>query len=456
MDSDKGSRWPLVILAFDESYLLTDLPKRCNWTLFSELRRTLRGIVDQAIFTLFLSTAGRFHLFSPEIQSDPSRRVTDSDLHPLDPISEIGFDDLGFPAKKGTVSLDRVVETDWISRLGRPLYVHFTYIFHEQLRTQALSRFGVYHDALAGNEGELFLFAKQKLLNGRSSLTNGDGPGSLACLCARFALEFQADSISRDVACIQVECHMRLCVGATTGFERLVTLAGSEPLLSEAASQLMRESLANPVRHLANHSDLNCIDRGGRGELVAALIIMQARDAALGTSKRRLLSVSEFIQALLPKSSYEILQKSKPVSWREGEDMSFTETFSEYAMWFNHVIRVEDTKMINSQSLWKFITRGAMISCPHNQEGIDIVLPVCLKNESISPDTVTAILIQVKNSTNFEYRIDKTLFDGMDPVRRGLFSIGSRRRPVIRIVFALASGRLDRIPISARPFSSAS
>ena len=304
-----------------------------------------------------------------------------------------------------------------------------------------MTRFGAYYDALAGNEEELFLFAKQKLLNGQSSLINGNGPGSLACLSVRFALEFNADSISRDVTCIQVERHMRLCVAATTGFERLVTIAGSEPLLAEAASQLMRESLAKPVRHLANHSDLNCVDRGRRGELVAALIIMQARDAALSTSENgRWVSVSDFIQALLPQTAYDTLQNSLPTFWREGEDIPFTETFRDYAMWFNHVIRVEDDKMINSKLLWMFITRGAMILCPHNQYGVDIVLPVCLKKGNLSPDTVTAILIQVKNAERFGCSIDKTVFDGMDPLRAGLFDEDSQRRPVIRIVFALASG----------------
>jgi hypothetical protein len=131
LDSDEGSRWPLVILAFDESHILTDNPKDRNWTLFSELRRTLREIVDRPIFSLYLSTAGSFHLFSPDIKSDPSSRVTNADLLPLDPISEISFDDLAYPAQEGIVSLDRVVQMDWMSHLGRPMCVHFTYILQE-------------------------------------------------------------------------------------------------------------------------------------------------------------------------------------------------------------------------------------------------------------------------------------------------------------------------------------
>jgi hypothetical protein len=150
-----------------------------------------------------------------------------------------------------------------------------------------------------GNEDELFEFAKQKLLDGKAKLEGGSS-GSLACLSVRFALEFNADAVSRNVACKQVERHMRLCLAATTGFERLITVTGSEPLLAEAAWQLMGDSPTNPVRDLANHSDLHCVDRGRRGELVAALIIMQARDKAvvvpLPVQRERWVSVSNFMR----------------------------------------------------------------------------------------------------------------------------------------------------------------
>ena len=299
------------------------------------------------------------------------------------------------------------------------------------------------------------LFAKEKLLNGRSSLADEDHPGSLACLSVRFALEFNADSISRDVTRKQVERHMRLCLAATTGFQRLITLTGSEPLLAEAAWQLMCDSSETPVRRLAKHSDLNCIDRGRRGELVAALLVMQARDAAVqlkmemsqGPEGQRAVSVADFMEALLPQSSYEELQISRPTLWRAGEDRPFDETFKEYSMWFNHVIRIEDSKMIGAEYLWAFITRGAMVLCTHNQYGVDIVLPLCLNQGNLSRDTVSAILIQVKNDDRYGRRIDKTLFDGLNPTRVGLFKKGSPQRPVIRMVFALASEKHSvRIP----------
>ena len=305
------------------------------------------------------------------------------------------------------------------------------------------TRFGTRYDALEKDRktAELMVFAKQKLLNGESTLHGDAGPGILACLSVRFALEFNADTVSRAVACKQIEQHMRLCVAASSGLERLVTLSGSEPLLAEAASELLQETSVDPIDLLAKHSDLNCIDRGRRGELVAAFIIMQARDRA--ANARRWVSVCEFMEALLPSGPYGVLRSSMPTLCLQGEYKSFHETFKDYAMWFNHVIRVEDSNMLSIDNLWKFITRGAMVVCKQNQYGVDIVLPACLVNQNLSRDTVTAVLVQVKNATKYKDRIDAKVINAMDPFLVGLFSEGRPPRPVIRVVFALASQQND-------------
>jgi hypothetical protein len=138
LDRNAGRpRRPLVIFAFDEAHILTDNPPVANrattWNLFSELRRVLRQSSDHPIFWLFLSTAGRFNLFSPEISSDPSRRIQNSILSTLDPITEISFDDLAYDAPEYEIMLERVVLMDWMCHLGRPLYALFGYHFSEQL-----------------------------------------------------------------------------------------------------------------------------------------------------------------------------------------------------------------------------------------------------------------------------------------------------------------------------------
>jgi hypothetical protein len=120
LDPEAGPRRPLLLLAFDESHVLTDIPGEQGWSLFSELRRALHAVVGLPIFSLFLSTASKFRLFSPEIQSDQSHLGVNLNLPLLHPISEISFDDLAFPAIEGSVMLDKVIENK-ISHLGRPL-----------------------------------------------------------------------------------------------------------------------------------------------------------------------------------------------------------------------------------------------------------------------------------------------------------------------------------------------
>ena len=283
-------------------------------------------------------------------------------------------------------------------------------------------------------------FVKQKLLDSpvTDTLAN-DRSGSLACLSVRFALEFNMDGTAGDIVRTQVERHMRLCLAATAGRDTLVTLAGSEPLLAEAAYELMKGTQSNPVHYLANHSDLNCVDRGRRGEVVAALLIMRACDAARAVSGRRWVSVEVFMEELLPPDEYRTLKKSFPTFYRDKERLEFAATFKDYGIWFNHVIKVEKDTMFSADHLWKFITRGAMIMCSNNQEGIDIVIPICHTQQVLSRHSVTAILVQVKNSERYQIKIHKSLFDRMDPISLGLFPNKVDPKPVIRIVFALAA-----------------
>ena len=157
--------------------------------------------------------------------------------------------------------------------------------------------------------------------------------GFLACLSVRFALNFNMDRTAGDIARTQVERHMGLCLTTTTGCDTLITLTGSEPLLAEAAYEVMKGSQSNPVRHLANRLDLNCVDRGYRGELGVALLIMQACGAArLASSGRRWASIDAFMEELLQPAEYDILKESFP-------------TFKDHGIWFNHFIKVEKEKV---------------------------------------------------------------------------------------------------------------
>jgi hypothetical protein len=72
LNSPAGPQQPLLILSFDEGHMLVDTLLG-RGTLFLELVHTLHLVADLPIYSLFLSTAAKFHLFpSPQILSDPS------------------------------------------------------------------------------------------------------------------------------------------------------------------------------------------------------------------------------------------------------------------------------------------------------------------------------------------------------------------------------------------------
>ena len=80
---------PHVVLCWDESHSLIEPVPNEAWTIFSELRRALRTIRELSIISVFLSTAGKFHSFSPSPESDPSMRLMTRKLTMLPPITEV-------------------------------------------------------------------------------------------------------------------------------------------------------------------------------------------------------------------------------------------------------------------------------------------------------------------------------------------------------------------------------
>jgi len=293
---------------------------------------------------------------------------------------------------------------------------------------------------------EVMTFAKSKLLYTSSSEMSS--AGILACLSVRFALEFDLSAAhARSHEDNQVEAHLRLCLRASRGFGRLLTTAVSEPYLAKAAAQLIPSAYhtGTPAEVLATHEWLGCIDCGQRGELIASLLVMQARDMARGKEwecDREWVYVREFIKALLPPDEYNTFISTPPAIHLPHTQKAALETmFNDSKIWFNHVIKVDRGEEIHVSHLWKFVSRGAMIICPPGYHGIDIVLPVCFKGNTLGRDNMTAILIQVKNDERYRKDVSGDLFEHMDPFDVGLFSNGDEPLPVIRMVFALGSDK---------------
>ena len=148
---------------------------------------------------------------------------------------------------------------------------------------------------------------------------------------------------------------------------------------------------------------------GAVGNSLRPFLVLQACDAARADSPltgHTWVPVNTFMRELVAKEGYNSLEESFPQFYRQDQNKTFAATFEGYGIWFNHVIKVEDS---------------AMILCSNNQAGVDIVIPICQTERPLSCHSVTATLVQVKNDERYKYDINKSLFDHMDPIKLGLF-----------------------------------
>jgi hypothetical protein len=193
-----------------------------------------------------------------------------------------------------------------------------------------------------------------------------------------------------------------------------------------------------------------------RGEVVAALLILLARDKAIQDRKApqsdstqlpamslddfkhdgdsRIVTVLEFVDALVPTGSRPFVRGCKPSHYSKGHSSStvLEKAFGDSFIYFNHFIKVYDFKMINRKYLWRLICHGAAIVCASNQMGIDILVPV-LTGTILQPEFVSAILFQVKNNARYTNNVSPTsaiLFTMMDPFKVGLFSKRDMENPL--------------------------
>jgi hypothetical protein len=328
----------------------------------------------------------------------------------------------------------------------RPSLVRLLACAFHQRADGRFSRFGSRYDANGNRFAPILGFATSKLLAGddpintyRRDLPSAPLDKALASFSVRFPLEF--DFSHRDTRAIvgkQIERHMRLCTVAESEFDPLFSTVGSEPLLAEAASYFMNTPETTPVKLLRSYMDNDCISVGEGGELVAALLVMQARDELAMSTGERSVGVIEFMEKLVKCPE---LRTVLPRIARNNEDgLQFENAFQDSQIWMNHVLKVRDTDLIKVKHLWTFVTRGAMILCPNGQRGVDLVIPVVHSSSQgvLSRHNMTAILIHVKNDQAFT-SVRSHLFDAMDPLTIGVFDSTQQSRPIIRMVFALAS-----------------
>jgi hypothetical protein len=114
---------PTVLLAFDEAHDLSASADNRDWTNFMALRRALRQLRSESVFTLFLSTTGDLFQFTPVHYLDKSHRVQMGTLNLHSPFVETDFDVLYDPVGDEEITIEDAAGFERIARMGRPVYV---------------------------------------------------------------------------------------------------------------------------------------------------------------------------------------------------------------------------------------------------------------------------------------------------------------------------------------------
>jgi len=177
----------------------------------------------------------------------------------------------------------------------------------------------------------------------------------------------------------------------------------SEPILAEAAASIWaeRQESGKAIPKTLNKliKTTNIIGKGERGELVARLILTLAYDAAVKQCKageeQHTLAVplETFLQELFGETNYVLIPNSKP----HIGSLTFREAFKDAQVRFTHFVRAEDGRAVTTEAAYAAILRSMAFQCSHDQEDIDILVPLALKNGALREDVMSGMLIQIKN-----------------------------------------------------------
>jgi hypothetical protein len=322
----------------------------------------------------------------------------------------------------------------------------------------SMSRFGSRFDFKEEEiTSKIVQFAAMKLIGepyGAKSVLTDDQ--KLACLAQRLPIEFHSTTYTdQSKEMKQVEGHLRVCLRVDPGFESMTTVSASEPLLSEAAYWVMSNETFKPVEALKQVLSGFSVHKGDRGELVAMMLMTQARDSAigrpsrLGKPKRRWVSVKKFFECLFREPA-QVSPNHRDVLKAKGQRFSpqgssdtekdFRAQFADSKFYFNHWVKLHQFGVLDIKYLLALYCRGAAALCANSQSGVDGLMPFLLEGTHIDLNNVGVCLWQAKNDSSYTDEPDEELFQRMDPFSLKIFKDNTTADiKIIRIVFAFAS-----------------
>jgi len=232
----------------------------------------------------------------------------------------------------------------------------------------------------------------------------------LACLAIRIFLDFDTRRpTARDLDATLVQSHMRVAIYVTADRQLMETGYGSEPILAEAAAQIMNEPLLEntPIKTLAHAFADGFIARGERGELMQRLLWTMAHDQAAKSvcesrghpqvKYHRPVPVVMFLKALVNPDWHDVVLNALPVT-STAESQTLQDAFDDAYINFSHFVRAEDSDVLDCRNSFALLLRGAAIQCRHLEKGVDSMTLIHFGEETpISYENTSYMQTEVKN-----------------------------------------------------------
>jgi hypothetical protein len=269
----------------------------------------------------------------------------------------------------------------------------------------------------------------------------------LAAISVRLMLDFEPRRITAmETENLMVAGHLRVANVIPNHREYMHSSTPSEPIVAEAAAQVLLASKESMIDLLCNNVTGGLIEKGQRGELAARLLLTLAHDAALHampakrqeyqgqtnylfTTPIRLL---DFISALFAPPHMELIMSARPDNQRNGQ--TFAEAFKDAYIMFTHFGKAADDWCISDKFAFMALTRNMAIACRERMKSVDVCIPIHFgEKEPLSRDTTSAILVSIKDKEKaMGYNATH-----IDVSKMNFFTDKSKHRPIVNLILQL-------------------
>ncbi len=253
--------------------------------------------------------------------------------------------------------------------------------------------------------GDIIKFAKRKLCNDESVFA---GNSFTAAIASRVLVEFPLChrngpnmDRARETEAKLVASHMRVVYSIPKHREYMRSGYPSEPLLAEAAAQVMYEQPQETRNAFLDCLQNDFISERERGQSIVRYLSICGYDRARGWDGQGQFSdpirLVDFLRALFGDTNYEHMKTSLAFNV-VGEGVSFEE--ADAYVYFTHLVRAGDASVISDRCALTALSRGMAWQISSEEADIDIVISVAFlksTDEPLDRSKITLLALRVKN-----------------------------------------------------------